>query len=93
MADGVFLDLPGPWKVVPSAARSLRPNGVLCSFSPCIEQVQRTCRAMGENGFTELQTVEILLREYEMDNVQPRACVPPSASVWSLAALSFTLTV
>ena len=26
-ADAVFLDLPGPWKVVPSAARCLKPDG------------------------------------------------------------------
>ena len=25
--DAVFLDLPGPWKVVPNAARCLKPNG------------------------------------------------------------------
>ena len=40
-ADGVFLDLPGPWKVVPSAAQCLRPDGKFCAFSPCIEQVSR----------------------------------------------------
>ncbi|KAK3235047.1 hypothetical protein CYMTET_54736 [Cymbomonas tetramitiformis] len=68
-ADGVFLDLPGPWKVVPSVAKSLRPDGVFCSFSPCVEQVQKTCEAMAANGFVDIETIEILLREYELDRV------------------------
>ena len=39
MAQGVFLDLPSPWKAAPSAVACLVPNGVFISFSPCIEQV------------------------------------------------------
>lgn len=38
----------------------------MCSFSPCIEQVQRTCLALEEHGFTEINTLEILLRVYDV---------------------------
>ncbi|KAL6778625.1 hypothetical protein ACKKBF_B15500 [Auxenochlorella protothecoides x Auxenochlorella symbiontica] len=65
-ADGLFLDLPGPWKAVKSAAACLRPDGVFCSFSPCIEQVQRTCGALARSGFHCLRTMEVLLRSYEV---------------------------
>ncbi|KAK9829479.1 hypothetical protein WJX72_006111 [[Myrmecia] bisecta] len=65
-ADGVFLDLPGPWNAVASAAQSLRPDGVFCSFSPCIEQVQRTCAALAKEGFYALRTMECLLRNYDL---------------------------
>ncbi|MEQ2164911.1 hypothetical protein GOODEAATRI_011679, partial [Goodea atripinnis] len=40
----------------------LGSGGRLCSFSPCIEQVQRTCEALTEQGFKEIRTLEVLLR-------------------------------
>jgi tRNA (adenine57-N1/adenine58-N1)-methyltransferase len=65
-ANAVFLDLPAPWSVVESAARALQHQGRLCSFSPCIEQVQRTCLRLDALGFSEIQTCEVLLRSFEV---------------------------
>lgn len=53
-------------QAVASAAQCLRPDGVFCSFSPCIEQVQRTCAALEEHGFFAVRTMECLLRQYEV---------------------------
>uniref|UniRef100_A0ACD5UPF1 Uncharacterized protein n=1 Tax=Avena sativa TaxID=4498 RepID=A0ACD5UPF1_AVESA len=64
-ADAVFLDLPQPWLAIPSAGTMLRQDGILCSFSPCIEQVQRACEAM-RSCFTDIRTFEILLRTYDV---------------------------
>ncbi|CAD6215383.1 unnamed protein product [Miscanthus lutarioriparius] len=81
-ADAVFLDLPQPWLAIPSVGLMLKKDGVLCSFSPCIEQVQRACEAM-KTSFTDIRTFEILLRNYEIRNValksvtSDEACVGP----------------
>ena len=37
----------------------------MCSFSPCIEQVQRTSERLRTNGFEEINTVECLRRVHE----------------------------
>lgn len=47
----------------------LPAGGRFCSFSPCIEQVQRTCQALAAHGFTELSTLEVLPQVYNVRTV------------------------
>ncbi|KAJ7345217.1 hypothetical protein JRQ81_001167 [Phrynocephalus forsythii] len=70
VADAVFLDIPSPWEAIGHAKEALKcEGGRICSFSPCIEQVQRTCLALQEHGFTEINTSEILLRVYNVKTI------------------------
>ncbi|XP_068456150.1 tRNA (adenine(58)-N(1))-methyltransferase catalytic subunit TRMT61A isoform X2 [Clinocottus analis] len=70
VADAVFLDIPSPWEAVRHAKTAMkRRGGRLCSFSPCIEQVQRTCEALVDQGFQELSTLEVLLRVHDVRTV------------------------
>ncbi|EED94345.1 hypothetical protein THAPSDRAFT_261852, partial [Thalassiosira pseudonana CCMP1335] len=64
VAHAIFLDLPEPWLAVPHAAHTIKPNGRICSYSPCMEQTQRTCTALRQHGFHSIQTVEARLKEY-----------------------------
>lgn len=66
VADAVFLDLPRPWDVVKFAVKALKTaGGRLCSFSPCVEQTQRTCAELHRLKFTDIVTVECLQREFQ----------------------------
>lgn len=70
IADAVFLDLPKPWEAIPSAKQAIKlQGGRLCSFSPCIEQVQKTCDTLTQHGFVELKTYECLLRNHDVRTI------------------------
>ena len=69
-ADAVFLDLPHPWEVVNHAKKAMKMSGGrLCSFSPCIEQVQKTCQELKTCGFTEISTMEVINREFQVRRI------------------------
>ena len=63
-ATGLFLDVPNPWAAIKHAATALALGGVLCSFSPCVEQVARVVAAATALGFGDVCVIETLARPW-----------------------------
>ncbi len=61
--DVVVLDLATPWLAIEKVHGFLKNSGVLCSFSPVIEQVIKTHEALKTNHFHDIKTFELLKRE------------------------------
>ena len=60
----MFIDLPSPWLAISHAKKVMRSGAYFVSFSPCIEQVNQTMKAMKENNFIELRMFECLYRTF-----------------------------
>ena len=65
-ATGLFLDVPNPWAAVHHASAALSLGGILCSFSPCVEQVARVSIAAAAQGFGDICVYETLARPWVM---------------------------
>jgi len=66
--DRVLLDLPEPHRVVPHAARALRPGGIFLAFLPTVPQVERLVAALRQTpDFAWIETFETLLRPWNID--------------------------
>jgi tRNA (adenine57-N1/adenine58-N1)-methyltransferase len=70
--DAVILDLAVPWLVIPHSLAALKSSGTLVSFSPTIDQVVRTVEALKENSFTDIETVECLMRGMQVERGKTR---------------------
>jgi tRNA (adenine57-N1/adenine58-N1)-methyltransferase len=72
--DAIFLDLPAPWLALKHLTRQANSHSALnqkntvriCTFSPCIEQVQRTVSAMRSLGWREISMIEIAAKRIEI---------------------------
>jgi tRNA (adenine57-N1/adenine58-N1)-methyltransferase catalytic subunit len=65
--DALFLDVPAPWAAIDNVLHVLKPGGILCTFSPCIEQTQRTCDRLRQDPseFVDIRTVEALTKFFD----------------------------
>lgn len=62
-ADAVILDIPNPWDAVPNAYNALKICGHFCSYSPTMNQVEKTVKTLRKHNFIQIKTFENLQRE------------------------------
>ena len=75
-ATSVFLDLPAPWEAIPHLTRQPEDGTVsaldpgspvhICTFSPCMEQVQKTIVALRKHDWLDIETVEVQHKRIEV---------------------------
>ena len=72
-ASAIFLDLPAPWLALKHLTREMPDSPLdqsaavhLCTFSPCIEQIQKTITTMRQYGWLEIEMVEIAAKRIEV---------------------------
>ncbi len=71
--DRIVLDVPEPWRVAPHAAPALDPGGIWLSYVPTVPQVAETVEALRRTGaFALIETVEILMRPWNIDGLSVR---------------------
>ncbi|VDK88017.1 unnamed protein product [Dibothriocephalus latus] len=62
----VMIDLPEPWVVIPRLSDCFTTSGGrVCIFSPCIEQVQKSCDALRASNFADIEVLECVQRTYD----------------------------
>lgn len=75
-ANAVFLDLPAPWLALKHLVRNpadgsespLDPSSPvhICTFSPCLEQAQKTISTLRQNSWVSISMVEVNQRRIEV---------------------------
>jgi len=63
--DAGILDVGDPWEVVRSMRVSLKPSAPMAAVTPTTNQAEKLVAKMKEEGFVNVETMEILLRNLE----------------------------
>ena len=75
-ANAVFLDLPAPWLALKHLVRKPASGGpspldpsspaYICTFSPCLEQVEKTIRMMRQLSWLNIEMVEVQYKRIDV---------------------------
>ncbi|HJY80833.1 MAG TPA: tRNA (adenine-N1)-methyltransferase [Candidatus Binatia bacterium] len=72
-ADRLLIDIPEPWRVLPHAARALRPGGILVGYVPTVVQVKALVDELRAHaGFAAIEVMENLLRFWHVKDLSVR---------------------
>lgn len=70
--DAAIIDVGDPWPLLPLVHGVLAGGAPLVSFSPTMNQVEKTTSSLFQVGFMNIQTVECLLREIRAETGKSR---------------------
>jgi len=70
--DAITIDIGEPWRVLSHAYDCLKGGCPLASFSPTVNQVERTVTALKQVGFIDVDTIECLVRTMRVEEGKTR---------------------
>jgi tRNA (adenine57-N1/adenine58-N1)-methyltransferase catalytic subunit len=84
--DVITLDLPSSEKALRNAKKALVPDGVVVGYLPHTEQVNKYVMKLESLKFTEIHTVEVIVRDLL---VRKEGTRPTNTGLWHTAYLVF----
>jgi tRNA (adenine57-N1/adenine58-N1)-methyltransferase len=70
--DAGIIDVGDPWPIIPLVHKALSGGSPIASFSPTVNQVEKSTEALAEGGFVNIQTFECFIREIRADTGKTR---------------------
>lgn len=63
--DAALVDMGDPWELVPNVKKALVPSGMMAAICPTMNQAERLTACMRDEGFVNIETIEVLVRNLE----------------------------
>lgn len=63
--DAALVDMGDPWELVSNVRKALTPSGMMAAICPTMNQAERLTLKMREEGFVNIETLEVLVRNLE----------------------------
>ena len=70
--DAAIMDVGDPWPLIPAVHQALRGGAPIVSFSPTMNQVEKTTESFARVGFVNIHTLECFIREIRVERGKTR---------------------
>ncbi|MGC9157106.1 MAG: tRNA (adenine-N1)-methyltransferase [Candidatus Micrarchaeia archaeon] len=84
--DLVTLDMPNPEKALKNVKKALKKGGTVVSYLPNVEQVKKYVEKLQKLGFTDIYTVEVIVRDML---VRKEGTRPTNKGLWHTGYITF----